>query len=42
MPGIMMRIPYLVPYIKANIAMREKYNKVMIQWEKAHPNWSER
>ena len=26
---------------QANIAMREKYNKVMIQWEKAHPNWSD-
>jgi hypothetical protein len=26
---------------QANIAMREKYNKVMIQWEKTHPNWSE-
>ena len=26
---------------KANVAVREKYNKVLMQWEKAHPNWAE-
>ena len=26
---------------QANMEMREKYNQIMMQWEKAHPNWSD-